>query len=156
MASPLEEKIDAILDACTSIGAASGYFSAVNGHEPKSPPSSELTYATWVQRTRPIPAASGLDRTSGLVVINGRIYMSMVAEPQDYIDPQMTKATSALMAAYSGQFTLGGLIKNIDLLGAHGFPLESMAGYLTINTTKYRVMTLTIPCVVNDLFTQTA
>lgn len=154
MASVLEDTIEGIVDAIVSHALATGYFVSVNGHEPKSTPTTEMTYAAWLQRIRPIPARSGLNRTSGLVVYNTRIYLGMVTEPQDYIDPRMTKATSALMAAYSGAFTFGGLISNVDLLGAHGFPLESMAGYITLGTTKFRVMTITVPCVVNDLFTQ--
>lgn len=152
--SPLEEKIDGVLDAIVSHAQATGYFSGVNASEPKSTPVTEMTCAIWLQRIRPIPARSGLDRTSGLVIFNCRLYIGMFTEPQDYIDPRMTKATSALMAAYSSKFTFGGLISNVDLLGAHGFPLEGMAGYITIGTTKFRVMTITIPCVMNDLFTQ--
>jgi len=154
MASVLEEKIDGIIDATVSHASATGYFATVNGHEPKSTPSTEMTCAIWLQRIRPIPARSGLNNTTGLVIFNCRLYIGMVTEPQDYIDPRMTKATSALMAAYSGAFTFGGLISNVDLLGAHGQPLESMAGYITVGTTKFRVMTIAIPCVVNDLFTQ--
>lgn len=154
MATPLEDTIDGVLDAIVSHAQETGYFSGVNAHEPKSTPPTELTCAIWLQRIRPIPARSGLNRTSGLVVFNSRLYIGMVQEPQDYIDPRMTKATSALMSAYSMGFTLGGLISNVDLLGAHGFPLESIAGYITVGTTKFRVMTITIPCVMNDLFTQ--
>lgn len=152
--SPLELIIDTLIDAVLSHALASGYFDAVNGHEPKSIPGHNLTAAVWQQRIKPVPARSGLNSTSGLVVMNVRLYTSMLTEPLDMIDPHMTKATSALMAAYSSDFTLDGLISNVDLLGAHGFTLESLAGYVTINNVMLRTMTLTVPCVINDLFTQ--
>lgn len=154
MASTLEDTIDGIIDAIVSHALATAYFVTVNGHEPKSTPSTEMTCAIWLQRIRPIPARSGLNKTTGLVIFNCRLYIGMVTEPQDYIDPRMTKAASALMAAYSGSFTFGDLISNVDLLGAHGTPLEGIAGYITVGTTKFRVMTISIPCVVNDLFVQ--
>ena len=43
---------------------------------------------------------------------------------------------------------------NIDLLGAYGQKLSAQAGYITIDSHMYRIMTLTIPCVINDLWTQ--
>jgi len=152
--SHLETIIDTLIDAVLSHALASGYFDAVNGHEPKNPPGHRITAAVWQQRIRPVPARSGLNKTSGLVVMNVRIYTSMLSEPLDMIDPNITKATSALMAAYSSDFTLDGLISNVDLLGAHGFALESLAGYVTLNNTIYRTMTITVPCVINDLFEQ--
>jgi len=152
--SPLELLIDGIINATVSHAAASGYFESVNAGPPVGSPSLELTCALWVQRIRPIPSRSSLIATTGMVVLNTRLYMGMVTEPQDYIDPKMTKATSALMAAYTGDFTFGGQVSNLDLLGAHGFPLEALAGYQTIGTIKYRVMTIQVPCVVNDMFIQ--
>lgn len=151
--SPLEEKVDAIFDSAVSHAMSSGYFDRVNMHEPKNAPGTGMTCAVWVQRIRPI-LASGLNNTSGQIALNVRLYLPMLVEPQDYIDPQMVKATSALMAAYSSDFTMDGLIKNIDLFGAHGIALEALAGYTTIGQTKYRAMTISVPCNVNDLFAQ--
>lgn len=143
-----------IIEAVASHAATLGYFERVNQHEPKSAPGKSLTAAVWVDRIRPVPRRSGLASTSALVVLNLRIYTSMTREPQDAIDPEMTAAVDALMNAYNGDFTLGGMTGNVDLLGAHGFRLEAQAGYLTQDGIVYRVMTVAIPVVVNDVWTQ--
>lgn len=145
-----------LTDALVSHAQASGYFERVNGHEPKNPPSTGgLTAGVWADRVTPV-RASGLDSVSVLLVFNVRLYTSAVQEPADAIDPQMLAAADALCAAYSGDFTLGGLLRSVDLLGAYGTPLDVRAGYLQHDGVLYRVMTIAVPCVVNDLWTEVA
>lgn len=148
-------EVDAITDAVVSHAAASGWFERVNQHEPKNAPGHGLTCAVWVQGIAPIPAASGLDATSGRLLFNVRVYSNMLQEPQDAIDPNVLKSVDDLMRLYSGDFTLDGLIKNVDLLGMYGLAMTAQAGYLTIGDTMYRVMTINLPLIVNDLWGQT-
>jgi hypothetical protein len=148
--------IRTILDTVESHALASGYFTAVNGHEPKSPPTSGITAAVWVEQIGPARRASGLDATSIRLALYVRLYSSLVQEPADAIDPDLMTALDALMAAYSGDFTLGGLVREVDLLGAYGDPLSARAGYLAEGNTEYRVMTITLPLIVNDLWDQEA
>jgi hypothetical protein len=131
---------------------ASGYFATVNGHEPKSPPTSGITCAVWVEQIGPAPGASGLVSTSTRLALYVRLYASLNQQEPDAIDPDMMTALDALMAAYSGDFTLGGLVRMVDLLGAHGEPLSARAGYLDEVGSEYRVMTIVLPLVVNDLW----
>jgi hypothetical protein len=63
-------------------------------------------------------------------------------------------AMTGLIGAYSADFTLGGSVRNIDLLGEYGEKLGAQAGYITIGGVMYRIMTLTIPCIVNDMWEQ--
>ena len=93
------------------IGRASGLFDRVNLHEPKNAPGGGLTAAVWADTMGPIPAASGLASTSGRVVLKVRTYTNMMSEPQDAIDPAMLRAVDILLTAYSGDFTLGGLVQ---------------------------------------------
>jgi hypothetical protein len=154
----LEAQVQNIHNAMVSVVQKSGYFKQVNDHEPTSPASGlDMFAACWLQLLRPIAARSGLNTVSGLLVYNVRMYTSQISDQQDYIDPQMIRATAKLMSSYSGAFTLGGLITAVDLLGLSGdIPLSGIAGYLQLGTTKYRVMTITVPMVVDDLFTQAA
>ncbi len=78
----------------------------------------------------------------------------MMDEPQDDTDEKVLVATCALMALYSGDFELGGQVMEVDLEGAHGFPLAAKAGYLNQDGKLYRVMVIQIPLIVNDVFTQ--
>jgi hypothetical protein len=143
-----------ILDAVESHALQSGYFQTVNGHEPKSAPQNGLTAAVWVEMIGPARGASGLDATSTRLALFVRLYTPMVQQPEDAIDPALMDALDALMTAYSGDFTLDGLVRNVDLLGTYGDPLGARAGYLTTSGSEYRVMTINLPLVVNDLWLQ--
>lgn len=131
-----------------------GLFRNVSGHEPKSAPVNGLTGALWVNYFGPAQRRSGLAATSGRLEFSFRIGTNMLAEPQDDIDELVLVATAALMNAYSGDFTLGGEAMEIDLLGEVGAPLEARAGYLNQDAKLFRVMVITIPMIVNDVFTQ--
>lgn len=145
-----------ILSGVVSHALALGHFETVNGHEPVSPPGNGITAAVWVQEIGPVPSGSGLRSTSGRLVLNVRLYTSMLQQPPDAIDPAMLGAVEALMRAYSGDFTLGGLVRNVDLLGQSGAALAAQAGYIEQDGGVYRVMTLTLPLIVNDVWDQEA
>jgi hypothetical protein len=147
----------AIVAAVASHAAASGHCERVNGHEPASNPGPGITAAVWCDSVSPVPAGSGLASTTAVLVLMVRLYMPVQTEPQDMIDPAMMDAVDALMAAYSSDFELGGLIRNIDLQGQTGTRLAARAGYLEYpDGPKYRVYTITVPCIVNDAWTQAA
>jgi hypothetical protein len=133
-----------------------GLFEQVLGHEPVSAPGSGLVYALWVARVTPIPAASGVRAGTGRVELTGRVLMPADSEPQDGVDIAVTGAVDALMTAYAGDFEFGGSVRNVDLLGAHGTPLSAVFGYARIDSTTYRVATLTVPLIVNDLWEEVA
>ncbi|HEV8653257.1 MAG TPA: hypothetical protein VG276_28660 [Actinomycetes bacterium] len=143
-----------ILAAAESHALALGRFDRVNRHEPKSAPGNGLSAAIWVQSIRPVAAASGLDSTTARLELSVRVYLGMLHEPQDEIDTLILEAVDALMAAYSGDFELGGLVRDVDLLGEHGDPLAADAGYLEQDKKIYRVMVVTLPLLVNDLWSQ--
>lgn len=146
----------AIMSAVASHAAASGHFDRVTLHEPKNKPGNGLSAAVWVQYLGPVPAGSSLRATSAVVTVNVRVMSNMLTEPQDEIDPNVLAAVDALMAAYSGDFELGGLVRNVDLLGQSGQRLEARAGYLPMGNppVMYRVMTVNVPMIVNDAWEQ--
>jgi hypothetical protein len=148
--------IRTILSAVESHALASGFFADVNGHEPKSPPTSGITCAVWVEQIGPARGGSGLDSTSSRLALYVRLYSSLVQQPADAIDPDLMDALDWLMAAYSGDFQLGGLVRHVDLLGTYGDPLSARAGYLAESGAEYRVMTIILPLIVNDLWDQEA
>lgn len=131
-----------------------GLFGNVLGHEPVSAPGSGLTYAVWVARVAPVPAGSGLAAGTGRLELNGRVFMPADSEPQDDVDTAVTDAVDKLMAALFADFTLGDTIRNVDLLGAHGTALSAQFGFTRFDSTTYRVATLTIPLIVNDVWTE--
>ena len=148
----------ATLAAIESHAMGLGRFEKVNTHEPKSRPASGgLFCAIWADEIRPMPRASGLAVTAARVAWNIRIYTNMLQDPQDGIDPAVIEATDLLFTAYAGDFTLGGAVMAVDLLGAAGgVGLTARAGYITIDNTKYRCMTIILPILVSDAWEQVA
>jgi len=143
---------DLVTNAVASHASGSGNFDAVNRFEPKSAPGNGLTCSVWVQSIRPAP--SGLISTSVRFEMMVRLYSPMLEEPQDLIDPNLSGAAWDLMTAYSGDFTLGGLVESVDLLGKAGEPLSWEAGYVQIERPLFRIISITLPVVINDAFDQ--
>lgn len=141
-----------LTNAMASHAAGLGVFDMVNLHEPKSAPGNRITCAIWVQDM--VPASSGLAATSFRITFNVRIFSAMLQEPQDAIDPEILNAVDLLLSDYIGNFTLGGLLREVDIRGIDGNPLRVDAGYLTQDGKTYRVMTISLPVVINDLYAE--
>jgi len=128
-------------------------FARVLDSEPKSTPGTGLSVAFAGLEIQPV-RSSGLAATSISVVLTARIYMGRDHKPEKDIDPAVLAAACALIAAYSDDFTAGGTVREIDLLGQYGTPLGCRIGYLEQEGKPLRVGELTIPFIVNDAFTQ--
>lgn len=149
--------VDAIFDKVVSHAMTLGKFETVNTHEPKSSPQQGIALAVWVQSIEPI-RSSGLAAVSGRIVLQIRAYTSMLQQPYDAIDPSMVKAVNQLLSAYSGDFDLnpgsGATVRAIDIFGMEGIPMSSQSGYVEIDKRVYRVITVTLPIIINDLWTE--
>jgi len=148
--------VNALIDAVVSHASASGYFDLVQGHEPKSAPGGDLTFAVFLSNLAPAPRASGLSISSARVELTGRIYKPFREQPEDLIDPRLAEAADVLFTAYIADFELGGTARNIDVNGSQGAGLNARAGYQAIDGQTYRVIDITIPIIVNDVWTQGA
>ena len=145
-----------IFDRLISHALQLGVFDQVNGHEPKAAPGHGLSASFWLANFRPAGRASGLNTTTMRLEFSVRVSLNMLTEPQDSIDPLVLGGAAALMAAYSEDFTLGGNARDIDLLGQHGAPLSAAAGYMDQDGRKFRVLVVTVPIILNDVFAQEA
>lgn len=148
--------VNALFDNVQSAALTLGIFESVNSHEPKSAPGNGITAALWVDTIAPQGRASGLNATSGVVTLDFRIYSSFVQQPADAIDPNILTAVTTLLGLFSGEFTLGGTVWEIDLLGAYGRAMSAQAGYINQDGKIYRVMTVTLPIVIENLWNQVA
>lgn len=146
--------IAAVFDRIESWAMSCGRFDSVNGHEPKSKPQGDVTFALWVQNIQDIGKLSGEAASSGVLVLQGRIYKSFVSQPFDAIDPQITAATTDLMSVLCADFDFDGIagVRTLDVFGISGSKLQAQAGYVEIDKVVYRVMTITIPVIINDMF----
>jgi len=147
--------LTATLDVLRSHAQASGWFAAVTGHEPKSAPEvgDQLFASFWLNGLSPV-RSSGLASTSALLDLQARLYASAFVEPRDAVELVMGKVAIDFMGRVSGDFTLGGNVRDVDLLGGYGAGLNMRMGYLDQDGKKYRIAVVSIPCIVNDLFTQ--
>lgn len=143
-----------VQDALVSHALTLGVFDKVELSEPTTAPGYGLLGALWPASIR--PAESGLASTSVLLVFTFRIYKDFKTAPAESIDRNIVEAVDLLLEAYSGDFTLGGLARNIDLMGRYGPALSAQATYLTQDNKIYRVMDITVPVVLNDVWEQVA
>jgi len=148
------ESLD-LVERLASHAMTLGVFDRVNQHEPKSKPGRGLTCAVWIDRIEPARGRSGLDATDARVVFNVRVYTNMLQQPQDAIDPNVMEAMDLLFEAYTGDFQLGDESRFIDVLGmTQGHPLFAQSGYINIDNMVFRVLTATVPVVIERAWTQ--
>jgi len=151
----------ALRDALKSQASQLGIFrDRVLGHEPKSSPGNGVTCAIWLGPIVPISNLSGLSASAGRATWTARIYVPWEAqsgEDEDKVETTLMHATLELIAAYSAHFTLGSEIFAIDLLGAYGEALTAAnVGYIEVGGKHYRAAELTIPVLIDNLYTQAA
>lgn len=133
-----------------------GIFDRVCGHEPENPPGTGASYAAWLSGLAPVPRRSGLASTTGRIQFTGHIYTRLRSRALDDVDPAALTLTVDLMAAYSGDLTFGGDAAMVDLLGAYGSPLSAQPLYVDFQGTPFRVMEVTLPVILDDVWTQEA
>lgn len=152
----LEDEVTAVTDALKTHAGASGLFEYVEGHAILSAHSTGLAWWCYVERIAPWAARSGLATTSAILTYRTMITMNTSTyEPLDAVDPKIISAASSMIRLYVGDFTLGGLVANVDIFGAGGKSLVSEAGWLTMGGdggSRYRSMITTLPLVCNNLW----
>lgn len=143
-----------ILTAVVDHAASLGVFDRVAGHEPANPPGLGVSCAVWVADLRPVPRRSGLSGTSAALTLTARVFRPVAdASDGDRVDPETVAAADALIGSIVGDLDLGEAV-DIDVFGAHGAQLGARAGYLRQDDTTYRVLDVTVPVLVDDLWPQ--
>ena len=144
----------AILAKLATIGKASGLFVKVDKFEPRGQPGNGVTLFLISGPMRPI-TSSGLNNVSVRWQIDGRVYTPLNYEPASELDAVLTAAAAKYLEALCAQFTLGGLVRCVDVFGSDGEPLSATPGYIEQNDKVYRVITLEIPLLINQQWTLT-
>lgn len=144
-----------LIDAVASYAGTTGEFERVATHEPKARPGNGMTCSMWYEQISPIAAASGLGAVTGLIELTMRPQVQTnTAQPADQTDPLIMRAVAALITKFAGGFTMAGVVRNVDLLGAHSQGLRARTGYVTQDGAVYRVTDVSVPLIVNDLFAE--
>lgn len=145
-----------VLTALLDYAKALGVFEVARLTEFKSAPPNGLCFALWAQQLGSAPTGSGLASTTALLQATAQIYFPAFQKPEDDAELKVIGAADGYLDRISGGFTLGGLVRNVDLLGEMGEPLRWEFGYINIDNKISRTAVLQIRAVFNDAWTQGA
>jgi hypothetical protein len=146
-----------LMSQVESMALATGLFSSVAGHEPVNPPQLGLTAGLFLSDIGPAKGLSGLVATAARLVFTLRIILPTSGDDPaqlDSIDPSIATATAIVIGAVSAAFTLGGEVFEADLLGRYGAALAGKAGWARIGEQMIRVMDITIPLILDNVWQQ--
>jgi hypothetical protein len=143
-----------IMSKLVSIGLESGRFGQVNGFEPNGQPPNGVTMSLISGPLTPIQSG-GMTGVCLRWQIDGQVYLPLNYKPTKDIDPKITGAAAGYLEDLCGQFTLGGLVRCVDVFGSDGEALSATPGYLAHGDKTYRVMQLMIPLLINERWTLT-
>ena len=141
----------ALFDSVQSAAQGLALFQGVDKHEPENAPGTRLYCSIMLGPMVPKPAASGLNSVSGQITLLVRVWSWAMQRPLDDVDPEVVAAVAALMNELAGEFTLGGTVRNIDL-----FSMSAEPAWTEFEGKQFRVMTLTVPIIINDMFAEEA
>jgi hypothetical protein len=127
-----------------------GIFTNVDLHEPWNAPGNRLFCSINLGTVRPV-MSSGLAAVSSQVVLVIRIWSSALQKPLDGIDPEILAAASSLMGAFAGGFTLGGTVRDIDVMA-----MSAQPAYVDFEGKPFRVVEISLPIVINDTWAEAA
>lgn len=144
----------AIFNTLLTRAKSLGLYNRAQVSEFKQAPGPGLSFAVWAQNHGSAPRGSGLASTTAVLQATARQYHPMIHNPQSDVELKMIDAADAYLGALNGGFTLGGLVRNVDLLAEMGTPLTWNFGYITYDQAMYRICDLPIRCVLNDEWTQ--
>jgi hypothetical protein len=134
-----------------------GVVETVNGGDIRHMAGRGLHAAWFFTALDPVPAASGLASVTVRLAYTIRLYGNVQTEPSDALDPAMLKAVDTICNAFVRQFTLGGLVRNVDVKGAHGEPMRARSGYVPLQgEQECRVVDIVMPLICNDVWIEEA
>jgi hypothetical protein len=141
------DAVNALYSALQSHALSLGIFRRVNQHEPENAPGEGLSCSIILGPIAANGQFSGLGSVSGTITFLVMVWNSMMQKPLDGVDPAILTAVSTLLNEYSGNFTLGGTVRDIDLLNLRADPV-----YVEQEGKQFRVEQINLPIVINDLW----
>lgn len=144
-----------VLAALKTVFEATGCFDGVAMSQGVVGPSTGMSAQIWaVPPFKLVKERSGLADVSVLLTFNARMLTPIGTPPADDLDLTLLAAWSAVMNSLVGGFTLNGEVEQLDLLGSYSSGLESPPGYVEIAGTMYRCITMTLPLVLDSVWTE--
>lgn len=148
--------ITPIMAKLVTIAKTSGMFpGGVKRFEPRGQPPSGLSLSL-ISGPLSATTTSGLNTASLRWQVDGMIYLPINVDPPENIDVVLMNAAAGYLESLCGQFTLGGLVRHIDIYGSEGDRLSATPGYLEHDQKLYRVNRLVIPLIINSKWSTVA
>lgn len=139
----------ALFAAVKSHAESLAIFTTVATHTPMNAPPAGLSAWIVLGPVQPV-TSSGLAAVSIQVTLQIYVASSLQQKPLGSVDPAVLGAVSLLMAAYAGDFNLGGLVREVSIFGG----LKADPGYLDFEGKPLRLVEITLPMIVNDAWTE--
>ena len=130
-------------------------FVDVLDYECRAMPPDGIIAAVYFNELAGLAGQSGMDSTTGSLVLNVRLYTSTVRQPYGATERGIVRAAQQMCGALNADFTLDSAVRNVDIFGASGTQLRAVGGYIPAQDGKLmRVITITLPAIVNDCWEQ--
>lgn len=151
--------IKATLDAIASHIATTGYVSEVRVGEPSSPPDAidRMHAAIYMASANVVELT--LSTTIEQHVVTVRLYRRAAFGQGDdagVVEAEIALAVAQITSNLVGEFDLGATMRNIDIGGQYGQSLSATFGYVSLGTTMFRTVDITVPLIVDGSATQAA
>lgn len=136
------------LQAIASYMKAKGYIRKVDVGEPKNPPAENISACVFMDSAGVVELT--LNSTIELHVVIARIYMNIDQEPVDRLEKEIARTVSRIKNDLAGEYDLGATIRQVDVGGEYGTPLNAEMGYIELGGITFRTADVQIPLVVDD------
>ncbi len=143
-------KIKSTMESILSKVKASGFVGFAQIGEPKGPvPVNGNKLSAAVIFVNSTVVANVLDNPIEMHTVMVRLYGDWLDEPREGSELLLADAASDLMASVAGNYTLGSTIRNVSI-GEYGQTIGAEAGQIIITDKWYKIIDITIPCIVDD------
>jgi hypothetical protein len=143
-----------VLRAVATPVEVAGRFDRVVLGEPKSAPGTGMSAAVFVSDLYTVPARSGLASVSVRLEVCVRVMLGMLTEPQEAIEPAILTAVEDVWTLMFSDIDLGSEVAVIDILGMYGERIRARWGYITLDSTMYRIADVFIPVILPNEITE--
>lgn len=86
-------------------------------------------------------------------ILNVRLHVDAFAKPQEEHELALTDTFSEFTTDIQQDYTLGGVVREIDIAGQFTDGMSAEAGRITLSDKMYRIIDITVPVIVNDVAT---
>ena len=139
-----------VLTHCQQIGV----FDNVLTEEPDSLQAGTTTASIVLDSIKPDPKTSGLAQTNAIIVFKIGIWQNSTVHPHFGVPQETMLAAETLIESLHTSLTLNNDVMTVDLFGWSSTGLDVQTGYAPFDEGIYRIVEITVPIIVNDVWTQ--